>query len=40
MYEQKIYSKFNLEAQFSKVNDETTPVESTYNYGIILTITL
>ena len=33
MYEQKIYSKFNLEAQFSKVNDETTPVENTYNYG-------
>ena len=33
LYEQKIYSKFNLEAQFSKVNDETTPVENTYNYG-------
>ena len=32
-YEDLKYPKFNVEAQFSKVNDETTPVENTYNYG-------
>ena len=32
-YEDLTYPKFNVEAQFSKVNDETTPVENTYNYG-------
>ena len=29
----KKYSKFNVEAQFSKVNDGVMPVEKTYNYG-------
>ena len=29
----KKYTKFNVEAQFSKVNDGVMPVEKTYNYG-------
>ena len=29
----KIYSKFNIEAQFSKVNGALIPVEKTFNYG-------
>lgn len=33
MYETKVFTKFNIETQFSKVNDEVIPVEKTYNYG-------
>ena len=29
----KVYSKFNIEAQFSKVNGALIPVEKTFNYG-------
>ena len=33
MYETKVFTKFNIETQFSKVNDGVIPVEKTYNYG-------
>ncbi|MBQ6284750.1 MAG: hypothetical protein IJK67_00360 [Bacilli bacterium] len=32
-FSDKVYSKFNIEAQFSKVNGALIPVEKTFNYG-------
>ena len=32
-FDDKIYPKFNIEAQFSKVNGALIPVEKTFNYG-------